>query len=372
MTSTPRIAIAHDYLTQQGGAERVVLALAKAFPDAPIHTTFYWPEGTYPEFRDRDIVTSPLNRVGVLRRDPRKALPLLARACTRMQIDADLVVASSSGWAHGFTTDARRLIYCHAPARWLYQTDSYVGEEKYVPVKRIAATVLRPGLIRWDQAAAARADRYLANSHVVRDRIQETYGIEADVLAPPFGISADGDQDPVAALEDWDDDEGYVLVVSRLLPYKNVDRVIDAVRGTRHRLVVVGAGPERERLVAMAPENVRLLSGLSDGELRWVYGHAHLLVGPSYEDFGLTPLEANSFGMPVAAFRAGGYLDTVAEGVSGLHFEEPEADLIRTAIEEARGRVWDRDAIRAHADSFSEERFIARIRAEADALLSAR
>jgi len=116
--SRPTVAIAHDYLTQRGGAERVVLTLMKAFPEATVHTTLYDPDGTYPEFRGARMVTSPLNRIGLLRRDHRRALPLLAQASSRMRVDADVTIVSSSGWAHGFDITGRSVIYCHSPARW--------------------------------------------------------------------------------------------------------------------------------------------------------------------------------------------------------------------------------------------------------------
>ena len=123
----PRIAIAHDYLTQRGGAERVVLSMARAFPESPIYTTLYEPELTYPEFTDLDIRVSRLNAIGVLRRNHRLALPVLSLASSMINIDADIVVVSSSGWAHGFSTRGRKLVYCHSPARWLYQRETYLG-----------------------------------------------------------------------------------------------------------------------------------------------------------------------------------------------------------------------------------------------------
>ena len=152
----PRVAIAHDYLTQRGGAERVVLALHRAFPEATIHTTLYDPDGTYPEFRDARIETSPLNKVGRLRRSHRAALPFLAPASSRLRIDADVVVASSSGWAHGFAITGRRLVYCHAPARWLYQPVEYLGGPPYSSARGLALAAMRPFLLRWDRRAAAR------------------------------------------------------------------------------------------------------------------------------------------------------------------------------------------------------------------------
>src|SRR4051812_17705186 len=126
MTRTS-VAIVHDYLTQRGGAERVVLAMNRAFPDAPIYTSLYDPDGTYPEFATIDVRTAPLNRVPALCRYHRGAFPVLAPTFSAMNIDADVVVCSSSGWAHGVRTAGYKIVYCHAPARWLYQTDRYLA-----------------------------------------------------------------------------------------------------------------------------------------------------------------------------------------------------------------------------------------------------
>lgn len=367
--SRPRIAIAHDYLTQQGGAERVVLALSRAFPHAPIHTTLYDPDATFPEFRDRTVVTSPLNRLTMLRRDHRRALPLLPPASSAMKIDADVVIASSSGWAHGFRTTGKTLVYCHNPARWLYQKDEYLGDAGRLSPKRLAVTALGPVLRRWDRRAAMQADRYLANSNIVRERIAAAYGIDAEVVPPPPGLGTSGEQSAHLELADWQG-RRFWLVVSRLMPYKNVDVVLDAFRDRPDdRLVIVGAGPERDRLMAMLPPNARIVSGVSDAELRWIYASAAGLIAPSHEDFGLTPLEANSWGIPVVALRAGGYLDTVVEGLSGVFFDAVSASAISCAVDVAAGRSWSRDALVAHAQAFGEGRFAARLRREVDDLL---
>lgn len=363
-----RVAIAHDYLTQRGGAERVVLSLMRAFPDAPIHTTLYNPHTTYPEFRRARVVTSPLNRIPALRADHRRALPVLAWAAERMRIDADVVIASSSGWAHGFRATGPVLVYCHNPARWLYQSDDYLGSAPGLSPRRLALAGLTAPLRVWDRRAAGRAAGYLGNSRVVVDRIRRAYGIEADFVPPPHSIDPDGAREPVEALADWA--EGYHLVVSRLMPYKNVDRALEAFRDLpEERLVVVGSGPLADQLAAQAPANVRMLSGLSDAQLRWTYAHATALVAPSHEDFGLTPLEAASFGKPTLALHAGGYLDTIDPGVNGLFFDHPVPDDIRAAVRAGRDRDWDTEAILQHADLFSERRFIQRLRREVATLV---
>lgn len=365
----PRVAIAHDYLTQRGGAERVVLSLAKAFPEAEIHTLFYEPEQTYPEFRDLRIRTSGLDRVGAFRRDPRIALPFLAAASARMRIDADVVVASSSGWAHGFPTTGRKVVYCHSPARWLYLPEDYLGEAGTLDPKRLALTVLAPFLTRWDRRAATTADRYLANSSVVRERIRGVYGIDAPTLFPPFSPDvAVGAQEPIPALAGWSGSDGaeggHYLVVSRLQPYKHVDAVIDAFsRMPERRLLVIGRGPEKQRLLEMASPNTRLVEGLTDAQMRWAYAHATALVAASHEDFGLTPLEAGAHGVPTLALRAGGYLDTIRPGENGMYFAEPESAEIISAVRTAETVPWDRERIMRIAAEFSEPSFHAALRA---------
>lgn len=360
----PRVAIAHDYLTQRGGAERVVLAMLRAFPDATIYTTLYDPESTYPEFRDAKIVTSPLNWFGHFRRNHRAALPLLVLAAQTVRVEADVMVVSSSGWAHGFHGPAKRLVYCYSPARWLYQTDTYLGEPAADSRNGRALLRLRPMLTAWDKRKAGKADRYLAISEVVRERILETYGIDAEVVPAPHSFDANAPQETVPALEDWAT-SGFHLVVSRLLPYKNVDKAILAFRDLDDQLlVVIGDGPDRVALTRSLTENVRLVSGLTDGQMRWAYARCLAVVAPSIEDFGLTPIEAGAYGKPTLALRAGGYLDTVREGVTGLFFDEPTPAAIRVAVEANIVKAWDPEAIREHMDQFSERHFAERLQRE--------
>ncbi|MDO5051775.1 MAG: glycosyltransferase [Pseudoclavibacter sp.] len=366
------MAIAHDYLTQRGGAERVVLAMTRAFPDAKVYTTLYEPEGTFPEFRDVEIVTSPLNRIGPLRRDHRAALPLLPFAAATLRVPADVVLVSTTGWAHGFPTPGRRLVYCHSPARWIYLRDEYLGAPWWRSAKGWLLAALLPGQRAWDRYAARRAEasgRYLVNSTVVQERVRRVYGFRAERLAPPHGVSTEGGLEPIEGLEDFAD--GHFLLVSRLLPYKNVDVAMEAFRGSDERLLVVGHGPLAERLRAEAPGNVRLASHLSDAQMRWAYSRAKGLVAPSREDFGLTPLEAAAWGLPVAALRGGGYLDTVLEDVTGVFFDEVRPEAIREAVGRLTARDWPAGAIREHAAGFAEERFAERLRAEVTALWEA-
>lgn len=365
------VALAHDYATQRGGAERVALVMADAFPGAPLYTTLYHPDGTFPEFGALDVRTSPLDRVGVLRRHHRLALPLLAPAVGATPIEADVLLASSTGWAHGFPTSGRKIVYCHAPARWLYQSDRYLGPSRQggsgnAPggaQRRLAAAalgLLAPALRAWDRRAAATADRYLANSTVTARAIREVYGIEAEIVPPPPAMLPGGPEAPVDGVE-----PGFLLCVARLLPYKNVDVVVEAVRRTPGaRLVVVGDGPERAALEHRVRDlpRVHLAGRVDDARLRWLYRNSAALVAASYEDYGLSPLEAAAFGRPSVVLRDGGYLDTVRDGVTGEFFDAPDPDLVAEAAGRALARTWDPSVLTAHADDFAAERFVERLR----------
>ncbi len=370
------VAIVHDYLTQRGGAERVVLAMHRAFPAAPIYTSLYEPDLTFPEFRDLDVRPSYLNRSHMLRRQHRLALPLLAHAFSNIQIDEKIVLCSSSGWAHGIHTTGTKLVYCYCPARWLYKRADYFrknqdarneGRHRASSLDRVRASfVLRnslravtPALRRWDRRAAASASAYYTTSSAVSDEISSVYGIRPLVIPPPPLCEVDGPWEKPRTQAK----EGFFLVVSRLLPYKNLDRIF-AVFAERPdiELVVVGTGPLGKTLQQMATPNIDLLGNVNDRELRWLYGHARALIAPAFEDYGLTPLEAASFGTPTLALRRGGYLETVSEGTSGYFFEDLDASSISGVIDKLSENPLDSDEIRDHASRFSEERFASTLR----------
>ncbi len=371
------VAIVHDYLTQKGGAERVVLAMHQAFPAAPIYTSLYEPDLTFPEFRDVDVRPSFLNRSQFLRRHHRLALPLLAHAFSKIEVDEKIVLCSSSGWAHGIHTTGTKLVYCHCPARWLYKSADYFRKSQDVRNERRPATsteeihassILRmplravtPILRRWDRRAAASASAYYTNSSAVSDEISSVYGIQALVIPPPPLFAIDGPCEKPAAVAN----DGFLLVVSRLLPYKNLDRLF-ALFAERPdlELVVVGSGPLLRTLQQTATPNIELLGNVNDSELRWLYGKCRALIAPAFEDYGLTPLEAASFGKPTLALRKGGYLDTVSEGTSGYFFEDLDVSSVSGAIDKLSENPLNSDQIRSHASQFSEERFVRTLRQE--------
>jgi glycosyltransferase involved in cell wall biosynthesis len=364
----PKVAIAHDYLTQLGGAEKIVLSMSKAFPEAPIYTMLYEPSTTYPEFADLDVRVSPLNRLKSARKHHRAFLPVLPAVANSMFVDADIVLTSTSGWAHGFRTRGRKLIYCYSPARWLYLSDKYLGDDSGL-VKRAGLAVTKPYLKAWDRRMAHKADKYLAISTLIQGRIRDTYGIDAEVMFAPVAMSQTFTPEPVPGVGD---DDGFYLVVSRLLPYKNVDAIVRAFADTPERhLVVVGKGPDAERLNAIKTANVTMLSDLTDGQMAFLYKNCRALLAASYEDFGLTPIEAGVWGRPTVALRFGGFLDTIDEGVTGMYFDEPAPAAIAAALDRFEAVSFDPDKIRTHVEQFTEERFAEKLYAAVDNLAAA-
>jgi glycosyltransferase involved in cell wall biosynthesis len=358
---TPSVAIVHDYLTQRGGAERVVAQCCATFPGAPLLTSLYDPRATFESFRRVDVRTGALNRIPPLRHHHRAALPLLAPWFATRHVAADAVLASSSGWAHGVRTDGRLVVYCHAPARWLYQQDRYLRATGAATASRalarVALAVLGPPLRRADRAAAVRATTYLANSTATARLVAELYDREAEVLHPPPAIDATGERRAVDGL-----DAGFALCVARLLPYKHVDVAAAAAARLDRPLVVVGDGPERRRLAAAAPKSVRFLGVVDDATLRWCYEQASVLISVGFEDFGLAPLEAAALGTPTVARRFGGALDTVVEGATGTLLDDVTPDAVASAVRALVDRPPSRDRLAAFAAGFSGARFSARLR----------
>ena len=345
------VVVAHDYFTQRGGAERVASIIIELLKPTRVVTALYDKSQTFTLPQSQFISTSFLQRVSIFRKDPRRALILFPFAWSLISpVRASVVICSSSGWSHAIRTSAntRKIVYCHNPARWLYQPDDYFKE--YSLLARSVVATIRPLLKSWDRRAANSADLYLANSRTVAQRIREIYGIEPIVLHPPVSLNHGGDMKVLDAVK-----PGYYLVVGRGRGYKNIDLLLSAFAMLpNERLLVVGSS------VSDAPSNITFLTHLSEAELRWTYANARALVSVSHEDFGLTPLEANKFGTPALVLRAGGFLDSLAEGVSGQYIDSADLSTIVGSIKHFP-HEWDRDKIRAHADKFSKEAFAKRL-----------
>jgi glycosyltransferase involved in cell wall biosynthesis len=354
------LTVAHDYFTQRGGAERVAAAIIGALQPDRVVTAVSDPDRTFP--LDVEYVeTTMLQRWAAFRADPRRALPLLPLAWNLVPpVTSGVVLCSSSGWSHGITVtgDAKKIVYCHNPARWLYQPEDYFLEQPWIV--RATMRLIRPLLSSWDKSAASTADLYIANSTNVAQRIRTTYAREAVVIFPPVSMDAGGEATAVPGV-----DPGYFITVGRGRGYKNVEQLVEAFAGLPdERLVVVGARPRGE-----LPPNVTVLRRVSDAELRWLYASARALVSVSHEDFGLTPVEANMFGTPALLLRAGGFVDSLAEGVSGRFIDDATPAGIRAAVRSFPTH-WDAAAIREHAKGFSLDAFLHKLESAVELLVS--
>ena len=353
-SSSVPIAISHDYLTQRGGAERVVLALLAAFPQAVTHCALYEPSRTYPEFEAHDVRPLIIDRVALIRRNHRLGLPITAPAFRARRVDAPAVLCSSSGWSHGIRTTAPKVVYCHSPARWLYRPDGYLRH--FGRAARTGLRVAKRQLVRWDQAAMRGADRILVNSSTIAREVRATYGRDSEVVPPASTIDPSGPQEPIPDLE-----PGFWLVVSRLLGYKRLDVILEvARRRPDETFVIVGEGPHGAVLRSGAPPNVRFLGAISDDRLRWAYSRCAALVGTSEEDFGLTPVEAASFGRPSVVPRARGYLDHVVEGATGL-FHDGTVSGLCAMLDAVSASEWDAAVLSSHVAPYQPAVFARRM-----------
>jgi glycosyltransferase involved in cell wall biosynthesis len=342
------VAIVHDYLNQRGGAERVVLELSDIWPDAPIYTSLYRPRSTLPGFEGRDVRPSVLDRLPV-DRGFRNLFPLYPGAFRQLgEIDADVVLASSSGWAHiaRSTPRALHVVYCYTPARWLYGGKHLQIGPGLSARQALASPAL--GLFRRiDRKAAFRADLYIAISRAVQRRIHAAYGIEAAVVPPPVDIDR---FTPTPRGE-------RLLAVSRLLPYKHVDLLVRAATRSGVGLDVVGDGPMLPYLREIAGPTVALHGGASDDAVIQLMEGCRAVCIAAEEDFGLVAVEAQAAGKPVVAYGRGGSLETIEKDVTGVFFQDLTEDCLLDAVAASDRLETPPESIARNARRFSRNAF---------------
>lgn len=350
-----RVALVHDYLIQAGGAERVVAALHRLFPDAPVFTTIADSEVVESLMPGAEIRTSWMQRLPGLRRHYRKYALLYPAAIESLDLSAyDLVLSSSSAFAKGCITarETCHICYCHTPMRFGWNAEAYAEREAWGALVRRILPLVTERLRRWDIETCGRPDHYLANSSVVAARIARCYGRPARVVHPPVEVDRLRPSGPPGE---------YYLVVSRLVGYKRVDLAVEAFTRLRRPLVVIGQGPARPLLERLAGPSVRFLGRLPDREVARYYAGCRAVIFPGEEDFGIVPLEANAAGRPVIAYQGGGALDTVVEGQTGVFFRSQTVEALCRAVTECEARTWRSAALRRHSEAFREEIFRTRI-----------
>lgn len=321
-----KVALVYDKLNKWGGAERILLALHKLFPDAPLYTSVY-DKRKAPWADVFDVRSSFLQNFPFATRHELYA-PLMPIVFESFNFDEyDLVISVASEAAKGIITkpQTKHICYCLTPTRYLWS-----GYDEYFknPVLKLISRPVVSYLRFWDKIAANRPDEFIAISKEVQRRIKKYYGREAEVVYPPVEIPNK------FQVQNSEIQSSYFLIVSRLVPYKKIDLAVKAFIKSKHFLKIAGVGSEMNKLKAMAKPNIEFLGNLTDKELVRYYSGCRALVFPGIEDFGLTILEAQSFGKPVVAFRGGGALESIVEGKTGLFFNEQNTESLIKAIEQ--------------------------------------
>ncbi len=347
-----KIALVHDHLVQDGGAEKVLLVLQEMFPDAPTFTLLYDAAQVSPEFAGRDIRTSFLQRMPFGLKKYQWLLPLMPAATESHDLSGfDLVISSSSAFAKGVITrpETLHLCYCHTPTRYLWSdTHSYVQELRAPKLLKLGLPVLLNRLRIWDRLSAERADGFIANSRTVAARIRKYYGRDAVVIHPPVETGKFRVASGPGA---------YFLAGGRLVSYKRFDLVIEAFNRLGLPLTIFGDGPLAQRLRRSAGPHIRFTGKVSDEEKAALYRDAIAFIHPQEEDFGITAIESMAAGRPVIAYRKGGAVETVIEGVTGTFFDDQTAEALAGAIGRFQASAYDPRAIRSHAEAFDTSVF---------------
>jgi glycosyltransferase involved in cell wall biosynthesis len=356
----PRVAIVHDYLNQWGGAERVLEELRAVWPDAPVFVSIYDRERMPAAYREWTIRTTFMQRLPGILRNHQPYLPLYPLAFARLDLRGyDLIVSSSSAFAKNIhpTPGALHVCYCHSPMRFAWNAADYARREKLGSPVRAALGPLLRVIRRWDERGTRRVDHLIANSATVAERIGRYYGREAVVIHPPVRTD-------IPAAESEPDD--FFLVVTRLVPYKRLDIVVEAFNRLGLPLRIVGQGRDRAELERRAGPNIRFLGGVSDEEKNHLYARCRATIFPAEDDFGIAQVEAQSAGRPVIAFRAGGATETVRDGVTGVFFDAQTPEALMAAVGRLAEMRFDPATIRAHARTFDATVFRRNIAAYVD------
>lgn len=347
-----RVALVHDHLMQEGGAEKVLRVFKEVYAKAPIFTLLYNPSRMEKDLASWDIRTSFLQKIPVLRNRYRWLLPFMPAATESYDFsDYDVILSSSSAFAKGIITrpGTTHICYCHTPTRYLWSdTHSYVEE---LSTNRLVKAMLPMVLHKmrvWDRMSADRVDAFIANSETVAERIRKYYDREAEVIYPPVETS----KFSIAKKKGE-----YFLAGGRLVPYKRFDIIIEAFNRMGLPLIIFGDGPLYDEYVRMAKPNIRFAGRVSDERKAELYAEAKAFINPQEEDFGITAVEAMASGTPVIAYRKGGAMETVLENDTGVFFDTQEWEDLAATVIRFDEMTFDPQKIREHALTFDTEIF---------------
>jgi glycosyltransferase involved in cell wall biosynthesis len=349
----PKVALVHDWLTGEAGAEQVLLALHRLFPEAPIYTSVRNPERT-PSFEGMDIRTSFLQKWPLWKRQQLypQLRPLAFESFDLS--DYDVVISIASAESKGVVTrpGTVHICYCNTPIRYYWNDyHAYLGRMEFGllnPLVRLVMPYLTNYLRLWDYTAAQRVDYFVANSKTTQARIGKYYRRDSQVIYPPVAVDS-------FKYQTKKDD--YFLCVGRLVPYKRVDLAVQACTEQKLTLKVAGEGPELDKLKKLAGPTIEFLGRVPSSELPALYAKARAFIFAAEEDFGIVPVEAMASGTPVITYGLGGATETVVDGVTGLYFGEQTVESLIEALKKFDKQKFEPKLIRARAEEFNESRF---------------
>ncbi len=353
-----RVALVSDWLVTYGGAEHVLRSLLDVFPHAPLFTTVAR-RGSLGPLDQADIRTSRLQHRFRVIGQHQILLPAMPRAVEDLDVRGfDVLISSSHAVAKGIVPGSRtvHICYCHTPMRYAWEM-----EEKYLDDFRVPRW-LRPlvhrklrQLRRWDLTTAQRVDHFIANSKTTQERIGRTYARDSIVIPPP--VDDRFFEVLISPLSEVPSPKSYLLAVGRLVPYKRFDLLIETANTLKLPLWIAGRGQDETRLRRMAGPTVHFLGFVPDAELPVLYASANAVLFPQEEDAGIVLLEAIATGSPVIAYRAGGAIDALQEGINGCFFDEQTLPSLKDALERFRHHHFDRTVIRNNAQQYSRQTF---------------
>lgn len=339
-------------LVKLGGAERVVKSLTEVYPEAPIYTLLHDKEKTDGWFADKKVHPSYLQALSKWLPSPKFLLPKMPKAIEQFYFDDyDVVVSSSSAFAHGIKTEGKtkHICYCHSPMRYAWDyTHEYTKNSS--PLKKLLiAHLLRP-IREWDYRVAGRPDVLVANSKHVQKRIKKYWRRGSEVIYPPVNVER---------FKVTPKHEDYFLIVSALTPFKKIDVAVRAFNKIKKRLVIIGDGSQRKYLESIAKKNIEFLGRKDDDVVTTYFENCRAFIFPGEEDFGITPVEAMAAGKPVLAYGKGGVTESVKAGVSGEFFDKltPGSLIDGLARLLANEKYYNPERIRDIAEGFNEDTF---------------
>lgn len=352
-----KVGLVHEHLAQDGGAEKVLKVFQEIYPDSPTYTLIYDKKRANTSFLNKDIRTSFIQRMPLGVKKYKWFLPFMSSAVETYDLrEYDVILSSTSAFSKGVITlpKTAHICYCHSPTRYLWSdTHSYIEELAY---NRFLKKFLRLYLTKlriWDRLAADRVDQFIANSGCVQARIKKYYRRDSKVIYPPVETTQFHIADKVG---------NYYLTGGRLVAYKRFDITVQAFSRLGIPLKVFGEGPEYEKLKEMAKSNIEFLGKVDSEELKKLYSQCIAFINPQEEDFGITPIETMASGRPVIAYAAGGALETIKNGETGVFFEHQEWEALADIVIRFKPEIFNSQKIKEHAFEFDTKTFKEKIK----------